>query len=60
MHYPQDKLDELDIVIAAEIEEAPVFHSLYMNFEDETDPAAEAAPAAKTPEPTPKTEGFDE
>lgn len=60
VHYPQDKLDELDTVIAAEFEEAPVFHSLYMNFEDETDPAAEAAPAAKTPEPTPKTEGFDE
>ena len=33
VNYPEDKLDELDTVIVAEFEEAPVFHSLYMTFD---------------------------
>lgn len=35
VNYPKDKLNELDTVIVAEFEEAPVFHSLYMTFDQD-------------------------
>ena len=33
VNYPREQLDDLDTVIVAEFEEAPVPHSLYMTFD---------------------------
>ena len=36
IHYPQDRLDALDTVIAVEFEEPPVFQNLYMYFDGQS------------------------
>lgn len=53
VHYPQERLDELDTVIAVNFEEPPVFHSLYMYANEQScDTAAGTATDRKTAQTT--------